>query len=305
MKLENLSIGHYSNENGGTGLTVFLPDERMVCGWWLCGSAPASREVTLLDPGMTMDKIDALLLTGGSGYGLGATNGVMQWLKEKNRGYPTRFGIVPIVPTAGIFDFGVKGMHIPTPENAYLACQQARKQNTLRGRIGVGTGASVGKWLDQGRCMSGGFGYKELQGPDGLLVFACAVVNSVGDVIDEQGNVVAGATSEDQKFLDLTEALTAGKFGKIEVGTQNTTLVTVFSNAALNKSQLTRVAKMASAGIARATQPAFTRFDGDVVFCASLGSLPAEEIVVGALAAKATHLAILNAVQDSSVLIGK
>ena len=142
---------------------------------------------------MTMERIDALLLTGGSAYGLGATNGVMQWLKENQRGYQTRFGLVPIVPTAGIFDLGVNGMTIPTPDNAYLACQQARKKNTLRGRIGAGTGTSVGKWLNQGQAMAGGFGYFELQGPNGLVVLACAVVNSVGNVIDEQGQIAAGA----------------------------------------------------------------------------------------------------------------
>lgn len=303
MNLENLSIGHYTDEAGGTGLTVFLPDERMVCGWWLCGSAPASRDVALLDPGMTMDRIDALLLTGGSAYGLGATNGVMQWLKEQNRGYQTRFGVVPIVPTAGIFDFGVNGMNVPTPENAYLACQQATKKNTLHGRIGVGTGASVGKWLNQGKYMSGGFGHAELKGPAGLLLLACAVVNSIGDVTDEQGRVVAGATNSEGKFSDLTGALFAGEFAKIEIGRQNTTLVTIFTNAGLDKAQLTRVAKMASAGIARATQPAFTRYDGDVVFCSSLDTIPAEEVVVGALAARATHLAILDAVKDSQVII--
>lgn len=303
MKLTNLSIGHYTNEQGGTGLTVFLPDERFSCGWWLCGSAPASRDVNLLDPGMTMERIDALLLTGGSAYGLGATNGVMQWLKENNRGYQTRFGLVPIVPTAGIFDFGVKGMTIPTPENAYVACQQATKKNTLRGRIGAGTGAAVGKWLNRGKAMSGGFGYAELEGPEGLIVLACAVVNSVGDIVDEQGKTIAGAIKSDGKgFSDVTAALTTGVFGKIEIEKQNTTLITTFTNAALDKGQLTRIAKMASAGIARATSPAFTRYDGDVVFSASLGTLQAEEVVVGALAAKATHLAILNAVKDSIVL---
>lgn len=303
MNLENLSIGHYTNEKGGTGLTVFLPDERMICGWWLCGSAPATREVTVLDPGLTMDRIDGLLLTGGSAYGLGATNGVMQWLKEHNRGYQTRFGVVPIVPTAGIFDFGIKGMNVPTAENAYLACQQATKKNTLRGRIGVGTGATVGKWLNNDKCMSGGFGHAELMGPDGLLILACAVVNSIGDVVDEQGKIVAGATNLEGKFTDLASAIIAGDYGKIEISRQNTTLVAVFSNALLDKAQLTRVAKMASAGIARATQPAFTRYDGDVVFCSSLGTIQAEEVVVGSLAAKATHLAILNAVQDSLVII--
>lgn len=303
MNLTGLSIGHYTNQQSGTGLTVFLPDVRIPCGWWLCGSAPATRNVNSLDLGMTTDRIDALLFTGGSAYGLGATNGVMQWLKENNRGYQTQYGVIPIVPTAGIFDFGVNGMFIPTTENAYLACQQATKGNTLHGRIGVGTGASVGKWLKQGKTMSGGFGFFELNGPDDLIVLACAVVNSIGDVIDEQGRVVAGAIKPDGGgFSDLTAALLAGEYRKLETKDQNTTLVTIFTNARFDKIQLTRIAKMASAGIARATQPAFTRYDGDLVFSASLGTVQAEEVVAGALAAKATQLAILNAVKDSIVL---
>jgi len=301
MQPLNLKIGHYTNEEQGTGVTVFLPDEPAVGGWWLCGSAPATRDVNLLDPGLTMDRVDALVFTGGSAYGLGASNGVMQWLQEQQRGYQTRFGVVPIVPTAAIFDFGVKGMAFPSAANAYHACQAAIKQNKLRGRVGVGAGATVGKWLnqEQGQSMTGGFGYAELTAQNGVAVLACVVANSIGDVVDEQGKVVAGAIKQGQGFLEASAAIAAGELAQIAVTKQNTTLVAIFTNAQFDKSQLTRIAKMASAGIGRATVPAFTRYDGDVVFALSLGNVNADEVVVGTLAAKATHLALLNAVQDA------
>lgn len=302
MNFDNLKIGHHTNKEKATGVTVFLPDQPAPCSWWLCGSAPATRDVNLLDPASTMDRIDALVLAGGSAYGLGCSNGVMQWLHEQNRGYQTRFGLVPIVPTAGIYDFVVKGKAFPTSEDAYLACQHASKNNTLRGRIGGGTGATVGKWLTEGKAMSGGFGYAQLDADKNLQVLVCAVVNSVGDVIDEQGKVIAGAIDNQGQLVNANDMIAAGGLAEIAIQKQNTTLVAVFTNAVLNKPALTRIAKMASAGIARATVPAFTRYDGDVVFSVSMGSIVADEVVVGTMAARATHLAILNAVSDSIII---
>lgn len=302
MNFANLKIGHVSKPEQGTGITVFLPDNPVPCGCWLCGSAPATRDVNLLDPGFTMDRIDALVLTGGSAYGLGATNGVMQWLQQQQRGYQTNYGVVPIVPTAGIFDFLVEGLAFPTAEDGYRACQDARKKNTLRGRIGAGTGATVGKWLENGKPMSGGFGFSQLTTTEGTTVLACAVVNSVGDVINEQGRVVAGAVNTEGEHVDAVIAISAGQRRKIAVEKQNTTLVAVFTDALFSKAELTRIAKMASAGIARGTLPAFTRYDGDLVFAASIGKIVADEVTIGTLAAKTTHLAILDAVKDSKVI---
>lgn len=304
LALEGLSIGHYTNTQGGTGITVFIPDYAIPCGWWLAGASPATRDVNLLDPAAHVATIDALAFTGGSAYGLGATNGVMRWLNERQRGYKTPHGLVPIVPTAGIYDLGVNGLCIPTPEEAYTACQNATNKNTLQGRVGAGTGASVGKWkrLAQGRAMSGGFGCCELVGPNGLAVLACVVVNSVGDVIDMQGNVVAGAVKPDGSFADIYAEIAAGEVLNSPINQQNTTLAAIFTNAIFDKAQLTRIAKMTSAGLARATRPAFTRYDGDVIFSTALGQVQAEEVAVGTLAAYAAQRAILNAVQDSIVI---
>ncbi len=303
MNFNNLKIGHTTLQAKGTGVTVFLFEQPAACGWSLCGAAPATRDVNIIDPTATVEKIDALVFGGGSAYGLGATNGVMQWLLEHKRGYVTRYGLVPLVPTADIYDFGVNGMHFPSPEDAYQACQNAQKNNTMHGRVGVGTGATVGKWMHAGHhIMSGGFGFAQLEGPDGLQVLVCAVVNSVGDVINEQGQVVAGAKKKDGSFLNMPQELSAGHFGKTDISSENTTLVAVFTNAILQRAQLTRIAKMASAGIARATMPAFTRYDGDVVFAASLDRVAADEMVVGTLAALATHKAILQAVEGSVII---
>lgn len=306
MNFDNLKIGHTTLEEKGTGLTVFLFEQLTPCAWWLCGSSPATRDVNVLDADVSIGQANALLFSGGSAYGLGAANGVMQWLLEHKRGYETHFGLVPLVPTANIYDFRVKGMHFPTEEDAYNACQAAKKNNDLMGRIGVGTGASIGKWLHHSDgVMSGGFGCSQLSGPDGLQVLACCVVNSVGNVINEQGKVIAGACNLQGKLVNMSQELLAGHFGKTDIGeseNENTTLVAIFTNANLDRASLRRVAKMASAGIARGTMPAFTRYDGDVVFTASLGDMIANEIVVGTLAADATHKAILKAVEGSVVL---
>jgi L-aminopeptidase/D-esterase-like protein len=313
MSLENLLIGHTTHTDKGTGLTVFLPSESLLCAWHLCGSAPATRDVNLLNVDSTIGRIDALLFSGGSAYGLGASNGVMQWLLENNRGYKTRYGVVPIVPTACIYDFGVKGMHFPTQEDAYNACLNASKNNQNYGTVGAGTGASVGKWLadaasgakwlgEEYACMSGGFGYAHLEDQNGLQVSAYAVVNSIGDVIDEHGNVVAGGIKKESGFANVTKEIFAGALRKIKSHNSNTTLVAVFTNAQLDRSELSRIAKMSSAGLARATIPAFTRFDGDVIFAATTGKVIAEEVIVGVLSATVVHKAILKAVEGSVIL---
>jgi L-aminopeptidase/D-esterase-like protein len=284
MRLENLSIGHVSCANNASGVTVFLFEERAPCGWWLCGSAPATREVSLLNPDALVDRIDALVFTGGSALGLGATNGVMQWLFERRRGYPTIHAPIPIVPTAAIYDLTAKSVIVPTPEEAYQACTVANKNNTLRGRVGAGTGATINKWSVTAKRKPGGFGFAELIHENGLQVLACVVVNCVGDVIDVQ------------KLDNFDQTLLRSNIVQMEIAQQNTTLVAVFTNADLNKAQLTRVAKTASSGMARAIRPVFTCYDGDVVFAASVGNQQADEFLVGMLAAEATSAAIINAV---------
>lgn len=294
--LFGLKCGHISQVLLGTGVTVFLFDEPAACGYFQPGLAPALREIQVLDPGGTVTKIDGLVFTGGSAYGLGAANGVMQWLQEQGRGTQTPGGLVPIVPSACLYDLTVKCLAFPDPEDGYKACQLAKDNNEhWRGQIGAATGATVGKGIAGTAPMAGGFGYAHQVYQGNIHVWACVALNCVGDVLDKHRHVIAGARYPDGSFVKMENYLYEGRTCSPVVG-EATTLVAVFTNAAFDKSQLARVAKMASAGIARAISPAFTPYDGDIIFAVSLGKEPCEEMRVGALAARVVNQAIISAV---------
>jgi L-aminopeptidase/D-esterase-like protein len=298
MTIKGLKVGHQTLKN--TGLTVFLLDRHAPCGWWLCGSAPAMSEVHLLDPEATVDHIDALLFTGGSAFGLGAANGVMQWLNEHDRGYPTRYGGVPIVPAAAIYDLS-KEKSFPTAKDGYEACLSASSENLLQGAVGAGTGATVGKLLESAKPMRGGIGYSVVES-QGVQVVAYALVNSLGDIVNPQGKILAGAVKSDGNFAHIEESLRKGFSSHLDISIPNTTLIALFTNALFDKAQLTRLAKTACCGMARTIRPAFTKYDGDAIFFTSLGDEQADELFVSALAIQATEQAILQAVKDSVVL---
>jgi L-aminopeptidase/D-esterase-like protein len=300
---DSLVVGHYTSEENKTGLTVFIPKKRAACGYYLCGSAPALREVSVLDVSMS-NKIDALVFSGGSCFGLGSANGVMKWLAEKKRGIRIGKQIIPIVPTACIFDRGIYEFGIyPKEEHAYLACKNANAAFPPTGRVGAGTGATVGKLINNTSCYEGGFGYSIAEGLNGLWVITYAVVNSVGNIIDNSSNnILAGATSIQGKFIEHKEMLDNIK-SPYNASGANTTLVAVFTNALLSDKELKSVAKMASSGMAQAIAPCFTPYDGDIVFTVSLGKLKADIMTVGMLAAESTRKAIINAVEGSKVLL--
>lgn len=292
--LPGFKVGHYTNMKTQTGLTVLLPDQPVKCHYHICGGAPATHSLTSLENEHLVDYIDALLFTGGSAFGLGAVSGVMQWLSEQGRGFPTKVGQVPIVPAAAIYDLGVGKVNHPLPHHAYAACQNASKQDP-QGLIGAATGARVGKLFPQAQSMAGGLGYSELSVGD-LQVSALAVVNCVGDVVSDNGSIVAGA-EKDKMFFDTQKNLLAGVPSHSALQGQNTTLVAVMTNAKLDKSGLKRLAKMASAGLARAIVPAFTPFDGDIVFTISNGSQEVGDLLIGALAAEAVAKAIRRSIE--------
>jgi len=298
--MKGVRIGHSTQEEHGTGLSVFIFDQSAIGSYCLCGSSPASHELGVLDLEANVTHIDGLLLSGGSAFGLAAVNGMMRWFREQKRGWATPHGLVPIVPAAAIYDLGVKKDLPPTEADAYQACQEASEDNSLTGRIGAGTGASVGKLIQDGNPMSGGLGRAEVTLANGVTVMAYAVVNSVGDVRNKKGNIIAGSRSQNQ-FVDCEKFLLTGNHEKI-AARHNTTLVALFTNAQFSKIELKRISKMAVAGMARAISPIFTRYDGDLIFSFSAGSHTAPEIVVGAMAAEATQLAIENAVKESIVL---
>ena len=293
----NLKVGHLSLKESGTGLSVFLFDQAMPCGALICGAAPGTREVThFTQPGFSVDVAHGLMLTGGSAYGLDAAAGVMQWLKEQNLGFALANTVVPIVPTACVFDLDYLTAIAPSAKDAYLACQNAYVDNKEQGRIGAGTGTTVGKFVAHCSSMFGGLGVAELKGPGELCVRAYAVVNAVGDVVD-QGNIIAGARNKNNQFANSLSLIGQGQLPKhlLKTSIMNTTLVAVFTNATFQKEALIRLAKMGAGGIAQATSPSFTAFDGDMVFCFASGEINADELVTGSLIQEAVRRAIINA----------
>ena len=299
MHLENLLIGHKSLA-GKTGISVLLFTQRVVCAYHLCGSAPGTRDVVPLNLGNSVEEIDALVFTGGSAYGLGASTGVMEYQQEQGRGLATPGRIVPIVPTACIFDLAYGEPVYPAAQDAYDACKVATNSEYARGRVGVGSGATVGKGLENGRPMTGGFGVGHIQTGE-LKVLACAAVNAFGDV-RENGTIIAGAVDTHGQFLNIEQHLLRGSAEARTSLPQNTTLVAVVTNAALNQEALFIVAKMATAGFARALSPALSPWDGDLVFSVSAGQVRSDVTLVGTIAAEATRLAILDAVRESQVI---
>lgn len=300
--LAGLRIGHFTHKTHATGLTVFLFDRPAVGAYWIAGSAPATHELVVLDPDNSVIEVNALVLSGGSAYGLFAAKGVMQYLTERGSGHPTRHGIVPIVPAAAIYDLAYQSAIPPSSQEAYQACLEATENNIKTGRVGVGTGATVGKLVPHAKHMTGGLGRAELTLKNGVKVIAYAAVNCTGDVRNLQGEIIAGACNEKHEFVDCEKYIVSGEAEEALFHNQNTTLVAVFTNAKFTKSDLKRIAKMAISGLARAISPVFTRYDGDLLFCISIGDLVASELTIGTMAADAVRLAIINAVHGAEVI---
>ncbi len=298
--MQGLRIGHTTLEKQGTGVTAFIFDRPTVGAYTLCGSSPAAHELSTLDLEVNVSHVNGLIFTGGSAYGLGSAAGAMRWFQEHNIGWKMPHGIVPIIPTIAIYDLSIKQPIAPSAADAYRACETAVENNTDSGRIGAGTGASVGKAVAAAARMSGGVGFANITvGKVNVVVYA--VVNSVGDVVDATGKIIAGARFENGVFADCQKTILANDFAPLPAPS-NSTLVAVFTDAAFSKIQLKRISKMALAGMARAVTPIFTQFDGDIIFCLSCGQERAEEIVVGTAAAAAVQAAIIDAVKNSVVL---
>jgi L-aminopeptidase/D-esterase-like protein len=290
-----IMVGHYTDEKNITGCTVILCPSNTVASCDVRGSSPGSRELAALAPDKQMQEIHAILLSGGSAFGLGAANGVMQFLVEKNIGYKTPWAVIPIVPSAIIFDLNIgSSSEFPTSENAYTACRNASK-TFEQGSVGAGTGAVVGKWNGFENAMKGGIGSASHTSGE-VVVGAIAVVNSVGDVLESNGKTIAGARNNG-KYFDGKERLEKFKNDHLLTRNTNTTLVVVASNAKLNKIDTHRIAQRVHDGMARAIQPCHTTFDGDVSFALSTGQVAAPIDFIAELAADAASEAIRNAVR--------
>lgn len=307
---QGFRVGHWTDPQARTGCTVVLPPAGTRGGVDVRGGGTGTREIENLSPLANAENPTAVLLTGGSAFGLAAADGVVRWLEERGFGRPTLGGVVPLVPTAVVFDLVAGGSaRRPGPDEGYAACEAAANGVPQRGRVGAGTGTAVGKLLGRERATPGGVGYAATRLDDGTTVAAIAVANAFGDVIDQDGRLLGAPRGEDGSLVRTAELLPtmtdlpeSRDIAASETG--NTTLVCVCTDASIDKRTCAIVARMAGAGIARAVDPTFTPIDGDVVFCLASGSDPPASpgfanswtiTVLGTAAANVTAHAIRDA----------
>lgn len=301
-----VKVGHHTLTERPTGCTVVLVEAGATAGVDVRGAAPATRETDLLDPVNSVQQVHAIVLAGGSAFGLDAASGVMRYLEEKRIGFAFGSARVPIVPGAALFDLRVGDPMVrPAGDCGYRAAAGASAAPVAEGNVGAGAGATVGKASGMERAMKTGVGTAAVTTPGGLTVAALVVVNAFGDVIDPAtGRTVAGVRAADGRALADARALL--RSGLIRFETGNTTLGVVATNATLTKTQATRVAQMAHDGFARAIAPSHTPVDGDLVFALATGERPgAPDVgVIGALAADVMADAIVRAATQATGVPG-
>jgi len=305
--LEGFSIGQVQNAEAGTGCTVIVGENGMRAGLDVRGGGPASRDSQMLNPLMAMQEIHAVVLSGGSAFGLGVADGVMKYLEEHDMGFDVGVTKVPLVVQSDIFDLTVGDPFTrPDAKMGYEAAKRAYEApNYQDGNYGAGCGATVGKACGMETCMKTGIGSYAIQIGE-LKLGAVVVVNALGDIFDwKTGKKVAGLLTEDKKeFRDIMEVL-ASSIEVVEnkfVG--NTTLCAVMTNAKFNKAQLCKIAGLAHDGYARSIRPVHTNADGDSIYALSVGEVSADMDLVGALAAEVTSEAILRAVKAAETAYG-
>ncbi len=305
--IEGLRIGQVENEKAGTGCTVLLSEQGMCAGLDVRGGGPASRDSQLLNPLTAANIVHAVVLGGGSAFGLGAANGVMAYLEEHDIGFDVGVTKVPLVVQSDIFDLTVGDKSVrPDPAMGYEAAKAAMEAPNYRdGNFGAGCGATVGKLAGMETCMKSGIGSYAIQLGD-LKIGAIVAVNALGDIFDHKtGQKIAGLLSEDKKsFRDSVELMKQS----IEVHenrfVDNTTIGAVITNAAFNKSQLCKIAGMTHNGFARSIRPVHTSADGDSIYALSVGNVSADIDLVGTLASEVMSEAILCALRSAESAYG-
>lgn len=310
--VEGIKVGQVTLEDRPTGCTVILAEAGAVGGVDVRGGGPGTRETDLLDPVNMVQEVHAIVLSGGSAFGLDAAQGAVRFLEERGIGFPTGVANVPIVPGAILFDLNVGGMpHIrPTAECGYQAASRASSKPVEEGNVGAGAGATVGKMNGPGRSMKGGLGTASITLPNGLIVAALVAVNAVGDVIDPAtGRVIAGVRTQDGRELaDVRTLIRSGALlpAAQPSGMENTTIGVVATNATLDKAQATKIAQMAHNGFARAISPVHTPADGDAIFTLATGTFneAVNIALIGALAAEVMADAIVRAVWAATGIPG-
>ena len=309
--VEGLKVGHFTLKERPTGCTVVLAKQGTTGGVDVRGGAPGTRETDLLDPVNNVQIVSAVVLSGGSAFGLDTASGVMKWLDERNIGYPVGSGVVPIVPAAILFDlgFGGSGKIRPGPDCGYQAAGAASEAAVTEGNVGAGAGSTIGKSggrTGSGGPMKAGIGSAAIRLPNGLVVGAIVAVNAVGDIVDPwTGQVVAGARGPDGKLLDARRLVRQGGNREGRAG-ENTTIGIVATNARLTKVQAQKMAQMAHDGYARAISPVHTPGDGDTIFSLATATWTGEVNYgqVGSLAAEAMADAIVRAATQATASNG-
>lgn len=304
-----IKVGHASDFNALTGCTVILCEEGAIGGVDIRGTATGTRQLDALTFLHLVEKIHAILFTGGSAFGLDAAGGVMTFLEERGKGFDVGKTRIPIVPTAVIFDFGIGDYRVrPNHQMGYQACLNASKK-VVEGSVGAGTGATVGKLFGIERAMKGGVGTSSIRGPKGIVVGALVVVNAFGDVYDPESNQILAGARNSKKSSQLANSskwikkgVTRKQFGALtppDLSAFNTTLGVIATNANLSKKEVHQIAQIAHSGLTKEISPIHTTFDGDMVFALSIGKKKADVNTIGLLGEAALIESVKRAVMKA------
>jgi L-aminopeptidase/D-esterase-like protein len=299
-----IKVGHYTDLNAARGCTVIICEQGAVPGVDVRGSSPGTRETDLMRPMSQVDKVFAVLLTGGSAFGLDAATGVMKYLEEHDIGFETSVGKIPIVPAAVLFDLTIGDVRVrPGEKEGYAACSNATDGYVEEGSVGAGTGAMVGHLFGPARATKSGLGTASEMISGNIVIAAIVAVNAFGDVIDNKtGKVIAGVTLEDGKGFGSTMDCLKRGYSYMPNHGNHTTIGVVATNAKLNKEQTNKMAQIAHDGMARAINPCHTMLDGDTIFALSTGDGEADINTVSAVAADVMERAIIKAVNSATSL---
>jgi L-aminopeptidase/D-esterase-like protein len=308
-QVPGIRVGHFTDERRPTGCTAILTEAGAVCGVDVRGGAPGTRETDLLDPVSTVQEVHAVVLSGGSAFGLETAAGVVRFLEERGIGFAVGPAKVPIVPAAILFDLAVGDWTIrPDADAGYQAARSAGEGPVAEGSVGAGAGATVGKLLGLARAMKGGVGSAAIRLPRGGTVAALVAVNAMGDVLDpDTGRTVAGVRDEDGKSLvGAMNALLQGEGADASQKGENTSIGVVGTDVTLTQAEATKVAQMAHDGLARVIRPVHTPWDGDTLFALSTGKveIPQPALLVGAVAAEVVARAVVRGVRAATGLPG-
>ena len=307
--VQGIQVGHFTDSRRPTGCTVLIFEKGATAGVDVRGSAPGTRETDLLSPTNSVQQVQAILLAGGSAFGLDAATGVVRYLEEHGLGFHVGAVVVPIVPAAILYDLGIGDPKIrPTADSGYKACQNASSSMVAEGNVGAGAGATVGKMFGPKQAMKSGLGTASIRvGKTGVIVGAIVAVNAVGDVVDPKtAKIIAGARKPDGSgFLDSMAQIREGRSVELPVGA-NTTIGVVATNVAFDKTQMTKIAQMAQDGLARTINPSHTLADGDTIFAVATGAISARANhgAIGAIAADVMAQAVVRAVLRARGLPG-